>query len=223
MAKKIVLIIALIVVLVGVGIVAYIASNGKQEVKTSTVTTAERKTEVGKEASKQEETINPYANIVSNMTQADKSSKLVATQRDRSSKEVTETKLENGTEYKIADITPEIVLKDKLFDTSIADISINFEKYVGKTISLEGLYFMNGGYTFVGRYSTNSLCPTCPAGISYMEYEWDGDKNFDLKDEDSWIRIVGTLRVGNDGEDYYYIEASSISLMNEKGLTKVDN
>ena len=219
MAKKIGLIIALIAVLVGVGVVAYVASNGKQEVKTSAVTTAERQTEAGKEASKQETNSVDNTNGLEKVNQ----NKLVATQRDRTPKAVVEVNIENGTEYKISDIEPEIVLKDKLFDTSIADISINFEKYVGKTISLEGLYFENAGYTFVGRYSTSSMCPTCPTGISYMEYEWDGDKNFDLKDEDSWIKIIGTLRVGNDGEDYYYIEASSISLMNEKGLTTVDN
>ena len=67
------------------------------------------------------------------------------------------------------------------------------------------------------------MCPTCPTGYSYFEYEWHGDENFDLTDSENWIKVVGTLKKGFDDVEYYYIDAQSISLMNEKGVETVEN
>lgn len=102
-------------------------------------------------------------------------------------------------------------------------MSLNFDQYEGKTIEIEGLYFENAPFTFVGRYSTSNMCPTCPTGYSYFEYEWHGDENFDLTDSENWIKVVGTLKKGFDDVEYYYIDAQSISLMNEKGVETVEN
>ena len=88
------------------------------------------------------------------------------------------------------------------------------------------MYFYNGYYSFVGRYSTSNLCAYCPVGYSAFEYLWNGDK-IDLKNEETWIKIIGKFCVGNDEtsnfQDYYYIEASSIEVMNERGLDTVSN
>lgn len=81
-------------------------------------------------------------------------------------------------------------------------------------------------YTFVGRYSTSNMCAYCPVGYSYIEYQWEGEK-IELKDQESWIKIIGTLEVGNDADsdyqDYYYIKALNIEVMNEKGQDTVYN
>ena len=138
-------------------------------------------------------------------------------------------KVSDGTVYAIKDetINPDIILKDNLFDTTINDLNINKDKYIGKTVQIDGMYLTSGTYTFVGRYSTSNLCPYCPTGYSYMEYEWKGDE-IPLVEEDSWIRIIGELKNGTDtsyGEpfDYLYIDAQSIEVMNEKGQETVNN
>ncbi|MBR6034123.1 MAG: hypothetical protein IKP28_05275 [Clostridia bacterium] len=118
----------------------------------------------------------------------------------------------------------DIVIGDNLFDTQLSDINLNFSTYEGKTIEIEGMYMINAPYTFVGRYSTSNLCQYCPQGYSYFEYEWKGEKIPNLIDEIQWLKIKGILTQGSDeyGE-YYYIDAKSIEVMNERGQDTVNN
>lgn len=67
------------------------------------------------------------------------------------------------------------------------------------------------------------MCPNCPTGYSYFEYEWNGDKEIPAEVEESWIKVKGTLKRGNDGEEYYYIDVAEIEVMNQKGLETVSN
>ena len=140
-------------------------------------------------------------------------------------------------------LNPSIILKDNVFDTQIQDLNINFDKYEGKTVQIEGLYFTNTvgletpddtsddhTYVFVGRYSVNNLCPTCPAGYSYFEFEWHGEEELDIKEEVSqtgeqgdWIRVTGKLTRGNDGVEYYYIDAQKVEILANRGLDTVSN
>ena len=143
--------------------------------------------------------------------------------------ETSVTELEDGTLYSVTDqkITPDIVLGDKFFDTQINDIMLNFNRYKGKIIEIEGMYVdVYNPYTLVGRYAANSLCPSCPPGYSGFEYVWKGS-NIEMKNEETWLKIIGKLSVGNDEttnfQDYYYIEAYSIEVMNESGLKTVTN
>ncbi len=204
--KKVLLVLLLVAVIAVVVIIAVNASQGKREV-TQTEASVQRTDESGNAVN------------TTNITETQ------GTAVKLGNKQVEISSLEDGTLYQIKDeqVEPEIVIKDNLFDTQVTDMTINFEQYEGKTVSIEGLFFTNAGYTFVGRYSTNSMCPTCPAGISYYEYEWHGDTPMELKNEDSWIKVTGTLKKGNDGMEYVYIDASSVEIMNEKGLTTVNN
>ena len=84
--------------------------------------------------------------------------------------------------------------------------------------------FTNGTFKFCGRYATTSVCPGCPPGICYLEYEWYGNQTPEIIDEDTWIKVKGTLKEGRDqGIPYYYIDAASIEVMNEKGENTVEN
>lgn len=138
------------------------------------------------------------------------------------------TELEDGTLYSLSNEKnqADVLLGDNYFDTQIRDMNLNPVAYMGKIIEIEGMYMVNLPYTFVGRYSLSNLCPNCPTGYSYMEYTWDGEE-IELKDEDSWIKVVGTLEKLNDEttyyQDYYYIKAQSIEVMNESGLKTVSN
>ena len=159
----------------------------------------------------------------------------------RSSNEIVNTNNENeekkqskkieqsdGTLYTFSDEEEkaDIVIGDNYYDTQISDIMYNIDLYKGKTIEIEGMYLDSSPYTFVGRYSTSSLCPYCPQGYSYFEFVWDGEK-IKLEDEKTWLKIIGTICIGNDEttnyQDYYYIQASSVEVMNERGIDTVNN
>ena len=121
----------------------------------------------------------------------------------------------------------DIVLKDKYFDTTIRDMNLNSSDYIGKTVEIEGLYFNNGYYSFVGRYTTSNLCPTCPPGYSFMEFHLNGTIDREFTNEGDWIKVIGTYKVGNDessnNEDYYYLDVLSLEVMNEKGIDTVSD
>ena len=146
-------------------------------------------------------------------------------------KKTTVTRLEDGTLYSITDeeIKPDIVIGDNLFDTQLSDINLNFTQYEGKIIEIEGFYLENRPepsilYTFIGRYSNSNLCQYCPQGYSYFEYEWHGDESPTLTNEQGWMKIVGKLTKGEDSYGpYYYIDASSIEIMDVRGLLTVNN
>ena len=142
---------------------------------------------------------------------------------------VTKTELEDGTLYTFTEeeIKSDVVVPDNFFDTTINDLMMNYNQYKGKNIQVEGLYMTSGKYTFVGRYSTSNICPTCPQGYSYIEYILDKKIDANLIEEDSWIKVIGKLSKGRDAtsnfEDYYYLKVLSIEVMKEKGQTTVNN
>ena len=72
-------------------------------------------------------------------------------------------------------VTADIVVGTNYFDTTISDMYLNYDSYKGKVIEIEGMYLDSNPYTFIGRYSTSNLCPYCPAGYSYMEFQIDCD------------------------------------------------
>ena len=121
----------------------------------------------------------------------------------------------------------DVVLKDKYFDTTIRDMNLNSSDYIGKTVEIEGLYFNNGYYSFVGRYTTSNLCPTCPPGYSFMEFHLNGTIDREFTNEGEWIKVIGIYKVGNDessnNEDYYYLDVLSLEVMNEKGNDTVSD
>lgn len=196
--KKIGLIILLVLIIVAV-IVIIVNSNEKQEQKIATT------------------------NTVSDVTH-----QTTESQNEIDTKTIKVSQLSDGTLYSTTDeeIQADIVVGDNYFDTQMADMNLNFSNYEGKTIEIEGMYISNLPYTFVGRYSTSNICPSCPTGYSYFEYEFDSDELPTLKDEEDWIKVIGTLRSAYDpsiSSDYYYIEVSSLEVMNERGLDTVSN
>ena len=126
------------------------------------------------------------------------------------SKQYKKTELSDGILYSLdgTQAKSDIVIGTNFFDTTINDIYTNPESYANKNIEIEGLYLEDLPFTFVGRYSTSNMCPNCPTGYSYFEYALAGTIDTELKVEDSWIKIIGTLEKGNDEksnfEDYYY-------------------
>ena len=154
----------------------------------------------------------------------------VKANENSTSKEIktTVTTLDDGTLYSLSEDTvkADIVIGDNYFDTQMTDLMTNYNNYKGKTVEVEGMYLAGEPYTFVGRYSNSNLCAYCPQGYSYIEFIWDGD-TIKLTDTDSWIKVVGALKKGNDAtsgfQDYFYLQADSIEVMNERGNDTVNN
>ena len=205
MKKKIIYIVLLVVVLVG--IVLFFAIQDKINIG-------------GKQ--------NNNSQVVGNRSSNEVASGTAKTDASNAKKATIRKELEDGVLYTFSeeDKDADIVIGDNFFDTQITDIMNNFALYKGKTIEIEGMFLDSAPYTFVGRYSTSNMCAYCPQGFSYFEYVWDGDK-FTTVNEQTWLKVKGTLCVGNDNtsnfQDYYYIQASSIEVKNEKGIDTVNN
>lgn len=158
---------------------------------------------------------------------------------ETNSSEETQTELEEYKKIELDDgilyskngeqVKPDLVIKEKYYDTTINDIYVNPEDYMGQNIEIEGMYLLSSPsspYTFVGRYSLSNLCPSCPTGFSVLEYQTDGKIDAEFKNEETWIKVIGTLERGVDDEtdeEYYYIKAVNLEIMNEKGNDTVSN
>lgn len=129
-------------------------------------------------------------------------------------------------------LTSDKIIGTEYFDTTINDMYLYPENYSGKNIEIEGLYLATEPYTFVGRYSTASVCPYCSGGFSYIQYEFNGNIQEKLTDQETWIKLIGTWEKGkmNYGteenpyyDDYYYLKVLNFEVMNEKGEDTVKN
>ena len=124
-------------------------------------------------------------------------------------------------------VNADIVIGDSYFETTLRDMYLNPQSYMNKNIEVEGMYMYGAPYTFVGRYSTSNICPDCPQGYAYIEYELGGEIDRELVSEQDWIKLIGTLQKGNDEtsnyKDYYYIDVVNFEIMNEKGVDTVNN
>ena len=172
--------------------------------------------------------IKPKDNTQSNTNTIQKANKINIENVEGKTTNSKKTETANGILYSLSDeeLKADVVIGDNYFDTQINDMMLNYQSYKGKKIEIEGMYLDGQPYTFVGRYSTSNLCAYCPVGYSYIEYQWKGEQ-IELKDQESWIKIIGTLEKGNDStsyyQDYYYIKALSMEIMNEKGQETVNN
>ena len=148
---------------------------------------------------------------------------------ENTNKEYKKKELDDGVLYTLTDQKEkaDIVVGDNYFDTTINDMFLNYDKYKDKKIEIEGIYFINDPYTFVGRYSKSNLCPYCPEGYSYLEYQLDGKLDYEFTDEKEWIKVIGTLQKANDEtsnyEDYFYLKVINLEIMNKRGQETVNN
>lgn len=116
----------------------------------------------------------------------------------------------------------DIVVGDNLFTTQINDWYMNFDKYEGKSVEIEG-YFINdyAPYIFVGRYGPS--CPYCNGGYVSFEFYTQNDLS-EFKSVQDWIKVIGILRQGKDESGvFYYIEVLSLEKMDKVGKDTVTN
>ncbi len=208
---------SLLAALLIVGLVVLFASlDGKKEAITpqESLTPAEAKATAANTVSNSN---TSFQNVMTNEQVAEAAAKLDPQPGDIPA---TITQLSDGIMYSIKDdVKVDLVMKDNYFDTQINDFYNNFDNYKDKIIEIEGFYLNGLPYTFVGRYSTNNICQYCPAGYSYLEYEWHGDKIPEYVEEETWLKIRGKLSRAIDasGVEYTYIDAYQLEVMNEPG------
>ena len=124
------------------------------------------------------------------------------------------------------------VIGTEYFDTTINDMYLYPDNYIGMNIEIEGLYLATEQYSFVGRRSTTSACPYCSGGFSYIPYLFDGEIEEELIDQESWIKVIGTwekgkMNYGTIDDPYYretyYLKVTSFEILDEKGEETVKN
>lgn len=221
MNKKILWIVLLLVIL---GVMVFgIVKSRKQEAKVPS-----QNVSFGKTNTVQNEVVeNKVENKVENAVTENTASETEGT--NTGLKGYVKTTLSDGVLYSKdgKQVKPDIVIDEKYYDTTINDIWLNPDSYKNKKIEIEGMYLENAPYTFCGRYTTSSLCPNCPPGFSYFEYQLDGDLDIKMTDGKEWIKVIGTLAVGNDATtnytDFYYLKVLSLEVMNERGNETVNN
>ena len=165
-----------------------------------------------------------------NLTAANRTATENETQPANTNGAYTKIELADGTLYTNTGKkeTADMVIGTNYFDTTITDMYYNPANYQDKKIEIEGFYLTNGDgtpYTFVGRYSQNTLCPTCPSGYSVLEYQLQGKIDEKFKEEDTWLKVIGELEEGYDeyyGE-YYYLNVLNLEVMKQKGEMTVNN
>ncbi|MDR3091256.1 MAG: hypothetical protein LBU36_03520 [Clostridiales bacterium] len=119
-----------------------------------------------------------------------------------------------------------IFVKDKMFITQINDMYANYEDYLGKTISYEGVFDIYTAdeakgltYYYVIRYG-----PGCCGNDGNVGFEvaWDDDSKKDYPKQDDWVKVTGVLeQYEEDGEPFLRLRASELTVMDERGLESV--
>lgn len=214
--KKIMWVVLLIIVIIAiVAIIVFTSSNRASNIEiTSSVTN---------------NTYNKNTNTINETESKIKENNDNYDKEDNNNVIYQKIELEDGTLYSIdgKKYKADFVVGDNYFDTTITDMYYNSENYMNKNIEIEGMYFENLPYTFVGRYSTSNLCAYCPVGYSFLEYQLKGSLDRKFTEELDWIKVIGTLAKGNDEtsnyEDYYYLEVLSLEVMNKRGQATINN
>lgn len=116
-----------------------------------------------------------------------------------------------------------IEIKEKMFIAQTNDVYLNQEDYLGKTLRLQGLFKVQGGYEkplyFVVRYG-----PGCCGfdGSAGFEVAWDAERGAAYPDEDAWVEATGEFKTyEQDGYPYPYIALSDLRVLDQRGAEYV--
>jgi uncharacterized membrane protein YcgQ (UPF0703/DUF1980 family) len=117
-----------------------------------------------------------------------------------------------------------IEISEKLFSTHVYDIYLNEKNYLGKTISLEGIFKKEPVYgdeaptlNFVVRYGLDC----CIADTSYIGFEvrLNEKRALSYPDDDAWVSASGVLKSYTEGHSQYlYLDLISLDVLEKRGI-----
>lgn len=108
-----------------------------------------------------------------------------------------------------------IEIREKMFVAQTNEIYVNYQLYLGKTITYEGIFLAPeyDGSTFyqVIRYGPGCCGNDANAGF---EISWDGE----YPQDDDWVKVTGVLDKYEDGGfEYLILNLSSIEVLETRG------
>jgi len=118
-----------------------------------------------------------------------------------------------------------IEIKEKMFISQVNDVYLNVDDYIGKTIKLEGLFFMEYAdtraepYCFVIRYG-----PGCCGydGNAGFEVAWTDNLKISYPEKNSWVQATGELKTYKyENYQFLYLDLISLNVLNKRGAEYV--
>jgi len=114
-----------------------------------------------------------------------------------------------------------VEITEKMFISQVNDVYLNPEDYLGKTIKLEGLFFMehiyprDEPYCFVLRYGPG-CCGT--DGNVGFEIAWPDNRRIPYPEENAWVQAIGELKTYAEGfNEFLYLDITSLNVLKTRG------
>ena len=119
------------------------------------------------------------------------------------------------------------VVREKVFASTIKDMYLNTDAYVGKTIRLEGM-MLNGTYgeeeepyKYVYRYGPGCCSNDAVLGL---EVAWTDGQEHEFPEDGAWVEAVGTLETYlENGTQYLRLDLQELNVLEKRGKETVNN
>ena len=116
----------------------------------------------------------------------------------------------------------DVDITEKMYVAYINEIYVNTPDYIGQNIRIQGMFQAytdeNTGLTYYYVYRVGPGCCGNDGSMCGFEFTWSGD----LPKDNDWIEVIGTLRTyEDDGWTYLTLDASSVTVMKERGAENV--
>ena len=114
-------------------------------------------------------------------------------------------------------------IREKMFIAQVNDVYLNPDDYFGRSIKLEGIFMKEKVYEgeediyYVIRYAPGGCCGM--DGMAGFEVKLTADEKQHIPAEESWVEAIGRLNELKSGfESYLYLELSSLTVLDKKGM-----
>ena len=121
-----------------------------------------------------------------------------------------------------ADGAVDVDITEKMYVTYINEIYVNTPDYIGQNLRIQGMFQSytdeSTGLTYYYVYRVGPGCCGNDGSMCGFEFTWTGD----LPQNNDWIEVIGSLRTyEDDGWTYLTLDASSVTVMKERGAENV--
>lgn len=121
-----------------------------------------------------------------------------------------------------ADGAVDVDITEKMYVAYINELYVNTPDYIGQNIRIQGMFQSytdeNTGLTYYYVYRVGPGCCGNDGSMCGFEFTWTGD----LPQNNDWIEVIGSLRTyEDDGWTYLTLDASSVTVMKERGAENV--